>query len=785
MNEFTCTVNSADVVLSGRHRVLKTERLLKQTARLKSIDDMLDKVAGGVLSVLPRLPSAKEDEYWAAEVEEHTFWFTLGADLVFVGYDSPLESYVSEDSRFVTFLATHPTFTLRLALRPAVYPKEDFAKLYRLSLCDGLYFPCLNAKQRELVTCEDKHVLVQGVAGSGKTNVCVDKILFSAYRAYGGKVLYTTFSRGLLMDTKMRLESWKQTALALLDAHLAGRVRFADEDEQGGIANRLGLVLDDNASLAFASLAAIIERMDAVEYKLPQDLYADQTGRLPLVCDEAYFLHEFVGKNRSALAGRMEKIKQLSPEVIYKEIFGLIEGWCDPQDPAKRLDRASYIAMRQGSFGRAECDVIFGIAEEYARHRAKTGGVTEAEMCRALLSTPLEPYSLVIADEVQDFCQVTLVLLARLAQKMFCVGDALQMINPSFFNFAYLKRLLFDSETSRVVTLQHNYRSSKRIEGLLDELSALNERCFGVHSFVVKGSVVGDDVDTTAALVQGDGLLQAMAETDLGDVTIVVADRAVKEAIRPLLPKQEILTVSEIKGLERDTVVLYHLLDTHRARWDALEHAYVDRKTADENSVYRYYFNLFYVGVSRARRHLYVAEEQIPPLFRSLAARLDKVSEQTAVDTLHKVAGKRLDESEVRARVEQFLSLGQYDNARVAAAKLPDAVLQTKRIAVYADSVRRGDYRNAGIAFWQLGLIEDATKCFVMGSEEALLDLMRATLVQGESRLQVGMLRYYPLLEGNEAAQSALVGVVQQELERLKEERKQVHAAVKSRKKGV
>ena len=53
---------------------------------------------------------------------------------------------------------------------------------------------------------EDANMLVQGIAGSGKTNVCVEKVVYCACRDYRGKVLYTTFSRGLLAETRDRVE---------------------------------------------------------------------------------------------------------------------------------------------------------------------------------------------------------------------------------------------------------------------------------------------------------------------------------------------------------------------------------------------------------------------------------------------------------------------------------------------------------------------------------------------------------------------------------------------------
>jgi len=781
-------VDATTTVLSGAYRVYKTERFLKQTARLRHVDQMIDAVAGGVLRQAAALEALAGKDYLRLSTEGnlHVFWVRLGeGKLIFCGYDSTLETLWRDDNRFVAFLAANPTFEAAVSVGRATYPDSDFDKLYKLSLTDGVYFPSLNAEQRRLVTSEDVNVLVQGVAGSGKTNVCIDKILFAACREYGGKVLYTTYSRGLLIDTRMRVERWKDNLVALVGALDADKALFVDEDKQAAVANRLGLYLAEDCTQALsAKLRAIAAWLEEhVEYRLIQDIYTACTGQAVQMADEDYFVNVYMGEMRNYyLAGRLDKIKALSQEVIYKEIFGLIEGWCDPQAPDAALTAAQYAQLRADGFGKSECDTIYGIAQDYAKHLAKMGLEDNNTLSRKLLGLPLPRYSLVIADEVQDFAQVTLVVLARMAQKMFAVGDALQMINPSYFNFAYLKRLLFHQETARVSTLRHNYRSGKRIQQVIEALGALNEARFGTHNFVVKGASVGEDVAAGAAFVADEGdFVYRLQNADLGDLTVIVADRAVKERLRALLPRQEVLTVSEIKGLERDNVVLYHLLGTNLAQWQTLDRRYIDRKTADENSVYRYYFNLFYVGVSRARRQLFIVEGQTPPLFDDLLMSLDQATADEALDTLRQVAGKQLEAGEQLERVEQFISLGQYENASVAASKLPDAPWQQKRIDVYAKWVHTGHYREAGVAFWQMGDTEDARRAFVMGDEKGLLDLMDA-MGNDEGGLSPEALRYYPMLEGNDAAQHALVGLVQEELQRLVTLRKRLHDKMKKRK---
>lgn len=780
----TFEIQTDSLVLSARHRVLKTERLLRETARLKSVDVMLDKVAGAILCNEARLPKRGEGELWIAKVAEHTFWFDLGEDLVFVGYESPVRSEVKEDTRFVAYLADHAKLEVAVDLRRAVIPKEDYAKRYRLTPTDGVYFPALNEEQNALVLSDDVNVLAQGVAGSGKTNICIDKIIYCASRGYKGKVLYTTFSRGLLLDTASKVGVWQGDVLAVAEAIEKGKAIFADDNKQAAVANRLGLYppADESRDIVvfLRSVAAFLQ--NNVEYRLILDLYAQLTGKNAKMADEEYFATRYAKDSRGR--GRLDKLRALGTEIVYKEIFGLIEGWCDPQDPRRTLSKQEYIDMRADSFGRAQCEEIYMLAEDYRRYAAKDGREDNNTLSRALLAMELPTYSLVIADEVQDFAEVTLVLLAKLGRKLFCVGDALQMINPSFFRFAYLKRLLFDAETANVATLRANYRSGVKIQEILDGVGELNAEAFGTHAFVLAGQAVDDGQTVSATYVKDRSFAEGLAKREQ-EATLVVPDRAVKERLRRILPTQEILTVSEIKGLERDVVVLYHLLDTYEREWSTLSRRAISRKTADENSVYRYYFNLFYVGASRARKHLYLVEGQVPDLFgRLVATHFAEASGQDALSRLEQVAGKKLDEAEQKQRIDQFVKLGQFANARTAALRLSNATYEIKRIDIHAKLAEDGDLRGAGIAFWQMGALSDAKECFTLSGDEELISLMDAMSGQGEGKLDVHLLRYLPELKDDPKIIGLLAEVAKGDLEALRQQRRAVTTAMRQVKKG-
>ena len=81
------------------------------------------------------------------------------------------------------------------------------------------------------------------MAGSGKTNLCIDKALFIAARNYRGKTLYTTFSRGLLIETNQKLNAVMDNILKLLKADAEGNVFVRGTDIARALEYKFGVYL--------------------------------------------------------------------------------------------------------------------------------------------------------------------------------------------------------------------------------------------------------------------------------------------------------------------------------------------------------------------------------------------------------------------------------------------------------------------------------------------------------------------------------------------------------------
>jgi hypothetical protein len=222
-----------------------------------------------------------------------------------------------------------------------------------LVTCNGVSNLCLledYSSDTAFAKIENKNLLVQGVAGSGKTNVCLSKIIFVACKNYTGKILYTTFSRGLLIDTRNKIEIFKNNIKNFINDYKNNRIIFLDRNHKKAIENRLGIYLIvDSDSNILKKLYQIVEFLEThIDYHLIEDIYTNAFGEEIEICDESIFLNDFLKNiNNHQLKSRLEKLKNLSYQVIYKEIYGMIFG-CSIEDEMVSLDY--YKKARQNSF---------------------------------------------------------------------------------------------------------------------------------------------------------------------------------------------------------------------------------------------------------------------------------------------------------------------------------------------------------------------------------------------------------------------------------------------------
>lgn len=807
MGDFTkkIDVDVKKIILSSNSLVLKTEGFLMQTKYILNIDFFLSKIAENINKDFDKIFTNKNfEEYknssacFKVETNDKNFKLLIKfgfqfdnfnkRDIIFYKFlhegteirqnDTKVKNYLNKNSIFSVFIT---------ATKDPLNTKINFNKLYRLSSQHGINFPLLSKEQLEIVTTENKNVIVQGVAGSGKTNVCIEKLVWIASKNYGGKILYTTFSRGLINDTKLKVEAFKNSLKNFLQELENKNVLFLDDDHKKAIENYLGIfffVNEDNIIQKIKKMIFFFE--NNIDYFLIEDLY-HKFFENKQFADEEFFTKTYLKNLKNhQLEKALQKLKNLSNEIIYKEIFGIIFGYFD-ELTKKRITLEEYIELRKNSFEKFECEIIFNLAIDYENYLIKNNftnnNIASAKMLQNI--EKISQYSLVVVDEVQDFSQVNLQLFKSIALKVFCTGDALQMINPSYFSFSYLKNLLYEKDIISVAELKNNYRNTLKIQEIIDGLEDINIKTFGTHNFISSGKGVESGTSTTAIYCNANNFANLIAKSKYDSFTVVVNSVAEKNMLRQILKNQEILTIAEIKGLERDTVLLYNLLSENAEKWSQLKNIILNKKQADENSVFRYYFNVFYVGISRAKQNLFVIEDKSISIFANFFKDyfICQNAENT-INSLSKIISKiEYTQAEYLQRIAEFLKLEQFENAKFAANKITDDIVRNNeilKIEIYQNFVHYGKYREAGIKFWENGLIDEAKKQFVLSGDTILIDLIDAVSQKNQSNLSYEIVKYYNDVKENEIAKQFILETINNDLQNIKNEQKLISEKIKS-----
>ena len=388
--EYSIEVNTTKQILSSETKIYKTERFFYQTKKIAGIDKFILKISESLQTFARDLKEKYDkqtDDINCFKVETYDknfcYLFKFGFqiknneniapyDIVFFADESGFEDLKSNDQRVNQYVRASKIFKVVLKDWVTDASELDFNKVYFVSNAEYVNLPMLNFKQQELVEIENKNLLVQGVAGSGKTNICISKIIFASCRNYTGKVLYTTFSRGLLVDTKNKIELFKNNIKQFIEDYRNNRIVFLDKNHKTAIENRLGIFLVvDNETNLLKKLDKVVQFLENnVDYYLIEDIYKREFDEQVEMADEDTFVKEFLKNvNNHQLKSRLDKIKNLSYSIIYKEVYGLIFGAMTENETAQMLGFEEYKRRRENSFSASECEVIYGIAKLYGEYQ--------------------------------------------------------------------------------------------------------------------------------------------------------------------------------------------------------------------------------------------------------------------------------------------------------------------------------------------------------------------------------------------------------------------------------
>ena len=354
---------------------------------------------------------------------------------------------------------------------------------------------------------------------------------------------------------------------------------------------------------------------------------------------------------------------------------------------------------------------IHRIAEYYQERLEAAGRYDEIDLTRAALLY-LEQhgdqfrYDLVVCDEVQDFTDVQLALLFRLASdplRTVLTGDPKQIINPSGFRWEEVRARYYERglQVPEVINLSINFRSVGNIVSLANKLLLLKRKLIGLASGEIteRWTFRGRPPLLVEGLAEGE-LLGTIRLGGAGQVVLARTERE-RDRLRKTLDTELVFTINEAKGLEFDAVLLWRFSATEGAPalWRRIAGDRV-RGAADTPHI-RHELNLLYVAVTRARNTLVIWDgEQVSPIWSidTLADQVYRSTDAAALDTLWQRVSTP---AEWEAQGDYFAEREHYAAAeecyRHGQATAKEALARAHRLQ------REGDHRTAAGLFARYG----------------------------------------------------------------------------------
>lgn len=241
------------------------------------------------------------------------------------------------------------------------------------------------------------------------------------------------------------------------------------------------------------------------------------------------------------------------------------------------------------------------------------------DVIEQMKESEIESYDFVVVDEIQDYTEVQIYLINLLVKdkrRIVLAGDSKQIVNPTVFDERKLCRLFHDEEKKidlNTEYLEQNFRCQKQVVSIANKIAETRKKKIGAqkHDVMEYGSREGEK--PLCLTWNENNVKRVLGELlKYPNVALLVPSDKVRKQIINIYGEEEykskknslIYTIAEIKGMEYKYVVCCNVLSAYDMMWREI----MDEKT-EKKTRYRYYFNLFYVSITRAQDYLCVMEQ--------------------------------------------------------------------------------------------------------------------------------------------------------------------------------
>ena len=301
---------------------------------------------------------------------------------------------------------------------------------------------------------------------------------------------------------------------------------------------------------------------------------------------------------------------------IYFEIIGIIKGLMiqngadnwekDLNISLISLEEYKKLSKKYSVLDENLKNEIYKIALKYEEWKEKNG-LYDVNDLAVMGIKSRKKFDFVLVDEVQDLTETEIFFLTTLVknpENIVFAGDIHQMVNFNSFSFDRLKNLYYKNKINYSFSiLTKNYRSSEDIVKLANYLTDLRKKYIGnLGMDDYKEGAVSEEGNIELSSVNSS--IMEKYQKDVNSAIVVSDDEERNRIFDTYGIKHRIFTVEEIKGLEYKNIICCNLITKNLWAWKKILSGNVK-----QDQRYRKYFNLFYVGITRARKNLVIMED--------------------------------------------------------------------------------------------------------------------------------------------------------------------------------
>ena len=503
----------------------------------------------------------------------------------------------------------------------------------------------LNDEQFECLAPTDAPTFIFGSAGSGKTTINIHKAFILAMQPI--KIAYFTYSSYLVEDAKKLFQKILEESPEYRADELLKRVHFYHLNDyisqevsiyqtvsyeqfrtwvierQPLLLKQLGIGIYD----IWKEIRGIIKGMipkEWIDYRVNMKEWSLASDLVEVIVKKG--LGHVDGEDLVLHAEKLYEAKtrfldqyELKAVLLMHQILDqyLLNHALIPKEIYLKLDEQYCL------YSSSQRELLYELTLRYQMFLSAEGKVDENDIARQFLNRLMNQnvplFDFVIADEIQDLTEIQIYCLIRLARNrnnLLFSGDINQTIRPTYFHTGRIESILKTSNT-HLGFIKHqlvkNYRSTKEVVDLANQVVTLRIQCLGLnkkndyYEIPIRGEqhpIYYFDAKHPLEMVK-------LIETGLNRhyVAIVVPDEEEKKNFERLTQqKGAVFTVEEIKGIEKEYIICYNVMTKYKTAWETI----INQDVMYQNQ-YRYYFNLLYVALTRARHHLCFIEEDMPP----------------------------------------------------------------------------------------------------------------------------------------------------------------------------